>query len=346
MTEPEQQTKAPPRAGPAKPDRKPLPPYIAIWHALRGDEIDHYPQVLDGGRKALLETDAMMAEFAIASSHWAKLKDDGLDEAIKLARQSLDEVKDQTEYQDQKATRLLTVTTFLTALSGVLFTRLIDAYPLGGFPSQPILGKILLALSYALFGAFLLTALFGALITFHATRTRFKYVKDRDLSEDMGDPRSRLFYRGILHVRPKAWATAFVSAASADASDDVPALHAGLKQGYLRDLVGETYLVAAKAADKLRYLDPAQRLLALSLTCLLFWLGLLPVVAILVPSTPSKPSLVQLVPSTEAIPVRTQIAAPPSPLAPPTPSPTTIMAPANTTAAAPSTPSGANETTR
>ena len=53
-----------------------------------------------------------------------------LDDAIELAKASLDEVKAQTEYQDQKAMRLLTVTTFLSALSGALFVNFSANYPL------------------------------------------------------------------------------------------------------------------------------------------------------------------------------------------------------------------------
>src|ERR1044072_799234 len=163
---------------PGKQEKRPLRRRDALWDALRGREIDFYPQVLVDGEPSLLLTDIVMREFGIAAADWPQLPADGLDDAIKLARQSLDEVKDQTEYQDQKATRLLTVTTFLTALSGVLFARLNDAYPVHALISQPLGRVLVLLVSYALFGAFLLTSLCGALITFHATRTRFKYAED------------------------------------------------------------------------------------------------------------------------------------------------------------------------
>lgn len=198
------------------PAKTPLQPLQAVWHALCGREIDHYPRVTIDDKPVWLDTDTMMREFAEATSHWSKLPninkaDQGrLDDVIKLARQSLDEVKDQTEYQDQKAMRLLTVTTFLTAFSGVLFTRMLDAHPGTSFASQPGYAKLLLGVNYVLFAASVLSAVFGALITFHATRTRFKYVHDDDVSYGERAPRSRLFYRGILYVRPKAWALSFV----------------------------------------------------------------------------------------------------------------------------------------
>jgi hypothetical protein len=286
----------------------PLGICIAVRDALCGREIDYYPQVRDNGVKTPLSTHAMMKEFGAASAHWSTISDEGLDEAIKLARQSLDEVKEQTEYQDQKATRLLTVTTFLTALAGVIFTRLNDAYPAQTMWSQPWWAIVLLAIAYFLFAGFLFTSLCGALVTFHATRTRFKYVEDTEVARDTGDPTSRLFYRGILSVRPMAWSTAFVPAAAGRA--DTVQLRPDLRQSFLRDLVGETYLVASKTADKLRYLDPAQRLLATSLKCLIGWLILLPFVVVLVPSPASKPSIVQLALPDQPLPIAARIAGP------------------------------------
>ncbi|RWK56805.1 hypothetical protein [Mesorhizobium sp.] len=54
-----------------------------------------------------------------------------------LARESLDEVKALTDYRDGKATRLLTIITFLSALAGVLFGKLADLYPLHASLAQP-----------------------------------------------------------------------------------------------------------------------------------------------------------------------------------------------------------------
>lgn len=301
-----------------------LSPFRATVLALLGRDIDHYPRVFEGGKSVLLDTDVMMREFGAASAPWGRIVDadgcDRLDDAIKLARQSLDEVKGQTEYQDQKATRLLTVTTFLTAFSGVLFTRVLDAHPYASFGQQPFRAAALLWVSDGLFVLAILSAVFGALITFHATRTRFKYVHADETSKDAGDPRSRLFYRGILHVRPSAWASAYV----ADAADGEggPTVRADLKQAYLQDLVGETYLIAAKTADKLRFLDPAQRLLARSLTFLATWLCSLILVATFVAPVPRKATAVRLEDPTLPFPVTAQILpAVPSPPPPSTTSP-------------------------
>ncbi|MDF0541193.1 hypothetical protein PX699_02460 [Sphingobium sp. H39-3-25] len=270
----------PPTDGSADKNPAALPWYVAVWHALRSRDLDFYPRVKDAtGTIISLDTRAMVKEFNEAAQDWAKLKADDLDEAIKLARQSLDESKDQTEYQDQKATRLLTVTTFLTALSGALFTRFNDTYPFGTLWDRSCWATGLLVLGYAVFGLFLLTALAGALVTFHATRTRFKYPKQESAAREAGDPNSRLFYSGVISIRPKAWASTFVGT---PASGIDPTPRHDIVQAYYRDLVGETYLVAAKTADKLRYLEPAQSLLSASLKCLLLWLFLLPFIAVAV----------------------------------------------------------------
>ncbi len=318
-------------------EQRPLSRWDALIDALAGREIDFYPQVPDGDKSKVLPTSEVMRAFNAAAETWSALPDKGLDEAIKLARQSLDEVKDQTEYQDQKATRLLTVTTFLTALSGALFARLNDSYPLNSMLERPCWAVILLLISYILFCAFLLTSLCGALITFHATRTRFKYAADSETAAKIGLAKSRLFYRGIVGVQPKAWADGFVDAGLIVSGK--PALRTDLKQLYLRDLVGETYLIAAKTADKLRYLDPAQRLLATSLALLLFWLASLPIVGVLVPSVAPRPTSVDIVSLPTPNPSGAPTGAPtPSPTATPasTPSPSPSKTPAPTVAPLPS----------
>jgi hypothetical protein len=68
---------------------------------------------------------------------------------------------------------------------------------------------------------------------------------------------------------------------------------------YFRDLIGETYLVAAKTADKIRFLEAAQNLFAWALRYLLVWLALFVVVSIWVaPTVPGpKPTQVEILKS-------------------------------------------------
>ena len=272
----------------------------AIWNALWWREADFYPRVAQGGVISTLGTLPMVEEMEQASARWPALDDDdALKSAIDLAKQSLAEVKAQTEYQDQKATRLLTVTTFLSALSGLLFSRFEDAYPIGTIASQPLRSALLLCCGYGAFAAFVILSLSGALVTFHATRTRFKYPPYQTTEEQEKDPESLLFYAGLIRSRPRAWIKGWVMAGAHCDPGEKPRLRDDLRQRYFQHLVSETYLVAAKTADKLRYLEPAQSLLAISLRFLFLWLILLAPISILVPSTkpPAQPAKVTLVPA-------------------------------------------------
>jgi hypothetical protein len=254
--------------------QKPLSRSAALISAIRNLDIDHFPQVNGkDGTPVLLGTPEMMLRFGVSTKDWSLTDEKHVEKAIDFARQSLDEVKEQTEYQDQKATRLLTVTTFLSAFAGAVFLRFSEAYPLSTLFESSVITGILAFFSYALFGLFVLFAVCGALIAFHATRTRFKYTDSELVAKDKS-PKSRLFFRGIAGVTPEAWGKAYVGSKIDEAKGDaaVWSVNSSLAQDYLRDLVGETYLVACKTADKLRILDPAQRFLASSLRFLLGWL--------------------------------------------------------------------------
>jgi hypothetical protein len=269
-----------------------------------------------------LKTKAIIKELGIAAGDWETIPaDNKLDAAIGLARQSLNEVKAQTEYQDQKASRLLTVATILSALAGLLFQRFNDSYPLLATLSSPGPAKFLILLAYLPFIAFVLAVLFGALVTFHATRTRFKYDDDEADNTDTDkhgensasdekptdeqaekaasdeEPKSRLFYTPILAATPQAWVRSFVEIQKTGKVETL-IVNPKLPQLYFRDLVGETYLVAAKTADKIRFLVEAQRLFAWALVFLLLWLLTYLIASFVTSTKPDpKPMQVQLVPS-------------------------------------------------
>ena len=264
----------------------------AIWNAFRSRAIDFYPRIAEGGGISTVGTLAVVQEMEKACARWATLDNsDALKNAIDLAKQSLAEVKAQTEYQDQKATRLLTVTTFLSALSGALFSRYMDAYPIYTITGRSFESAALLGCGYATFAAFVVASLSGALVTFHATRTRFKYPPYQTTEDQEKDPESLLFFGGLIRSRPSAWTRGWVTAEADGGLEVKPMLRDDLRRRYFQHLVSETYLVAAKTADKLRYLEPAQSLLAISLRCLFVWLLLLAPISILVPPTksPTKP---------------------------------------------------------
>jgi len=299
----------------------------AVWKALLGDWSDFYPRIINDSKIESMDSVIVLREFDVETANLGKLTG-SLDNALKLARQSLDEVKGQTEYQDQKATRLLTVTTFLTAFSGVLFTRFEDLFPLNSVSTLPWIGILLVYANYAVFGAFIIAALSGALIVFHATRTRFKYPSSELASNQDEDPNSLLFHEALIRVRPRAWMRAWVQNGQDGTTGPSSTLRSDLQERFLLSLIVETYLVAAKTADKLRFLHPAQSLLAASLRCLFVWLFLLAITnaAIQPPkSVPTPTDIRLLTPASFAIPVEirnTPVQTPLTLTAPPQP-PTT-----------------------
>lgn len=240
----------------------------AIWASLWGRDIAFFPRVLDTkGRLVALDDKAAILQVSDEiKTLTPEEKEEKLDDLLKLARQSLDEVTAQTDYQDGKATRLLTILTFMSAFSGLLFNRLADGYPIstltwvGTQTSAVSLGVII---CYLLFALFAFCAVSGALVTFHAIRARFRYPKEA--AKDVG-PGSLLFYIPISRTQPAQWGKAFL-----DPSDSSK-LRPDLKVEYLKNYIVESYLVAAKVADKMRFLEPAQRLQSWAIKVLLVWL--------------------------------------------------------------------------
>jgi hypothetical protein len=269
---------------------------VAILNSLFNVSADFYPRIVVDGSIRSLQSKNIFHEMG-DSSGWASLDPEGIDKALELARQSLNEVKSQTEYQDQKATRLLTVTTFLSAFSGVLFTRFEDCYEFSQIFKLPEFTQVAIWFTYGLFGAFILLALSGAIVIFHATRTRFKYPSFDTAHRQELDPISLEFYSGLISVRPRAWLNAWVVDEPTSYGFSKLKIRKDLKARYLHNLVSETYLVAAKTADKLRYLQPGQSILAWSLRCLFVWLILGGLVSVNVPAIkrPLAPMAVRII---------------------------------------------------
>lgn len=264
----------------------------AIWNSLWSRSADFYPRIVEPSPKpgnfeiTSMSSEGAVAEMAGEAGEWGKIaRSDELKAVLDLARQSLNEVKAQTEYQDGKATRLLTVATFLSALSGALFTRFVDSYPFPDVARVNSFSQCLIIAAYAVFGVSILAGLSGAIVIFHATRTRFKYPEQASAVKQDRLPKSFLFFRAVIEVRPKAWMRAWV-----DNSYSPPHIQQDVGGRYLSNLVSETYLISAKTADKLRYLEPAQALLAWSLRLLFFWILLLAPIAVFIPKTASVPA--------------------------------------------------------
>lgn len=256
----------------------------AVWNAFFSVDVSHYPRFIIDGKEQKVEESVLIAK--IGSELTSLSFDEGtLQDNLKQARESLDEVKALTEYEDQKATRVLTIVTIFVALAGLIFTRLADLYPfraiIGEYGLLSLQAGLVIA-NYFLFLGFILFAISGALVIFHATRIRFKYPMlgpgDRSPST-----KSFLFYKEIIQVTPENWARSFLSNGPNGKSSEI---RKDLAVRYFRNHIIESYLIAAKVADKLRYLMPAQDILSVSIRILLIWLFVGAVTFAVVPEQP------------------------------------------------------------
>lgn len=255
--------------------------------------IEFFPQIERSGAIEDLTGDKLVVALATATKPFENLKFASVEKgnaAIELAKASLEEAKKQTEYQDDKASRLLTVTSFVGALSGALLASFLDRYPLDKVPPLTSGDGLTLAAGYFAFLLFTLFALFGGVVTFHATRTRFKYSKKPQATDPDKPAKSMLFYQEMIAVSPQGWADSFVTVDQAG----TPALRDGLQEAYFRNYVMEAYLIAAKTADKLRYLGPAQGALAWALRFLLLFVLLFAFAVCRIPETKGAPDPVKV----------------------------------------------------
>lgn len=107
---------------------------------------------------------------------------------------------------------------------------------------------------------FAIFAVSGALVSFHAIRARYR-LPDASTSTSV---KSHLFFSFIVELSPDAWAKSFLSHNGTQISQE-------LKIEYFKNYITESYLIASKVADKMRYLEPAQQLLSHAIKMLVFW---------------------------------------------------------------------------
>lgn len=252
--------------------------FRAIRDALIGKTFEHYP--LNGESKGTIDTDELIGLIVgqvkgvkFANVHDAK-------PYIDLAKNSLDEVKQLTEYQDQKASRLLTIIAFLTAAAGAIFPKITETYPYHHYADLPLGPDSLVLLLYWGFFAFVVLVVSGALVTFHATQTRFVWPKGNSDSASEEKVKSFLFFRSILTTKPEVWGKAFCN----DSNATEPSV--SMLSDYYKNYIVEAYLVACKVGDKLRYLGPAQNILLFAIRVLLLWILILALTFILVRPLP------------------------------------------------------------
>jgi hypothetical protein len=114
-----------------------LGPISAVWHAFFGADVDYFPRFIGrDGKARRIETDDLIRRIVAELASFGPPPNSEIDALLRRGRESLDEVKGLTEYEDQKATRNLTITTFLSALAGVLFSGDLQIYIRFGIPSS------------------------------------------------------------------------------------------------------------------------------------------------------------------------------------------------------------------
>jgi hypothetical protein len=259
---------------------------VAILKAIANGDINHYPRFRDESGKVRTLSVQAIREIISKELDGLKGNPDALKSYLDRGRETLDEVQELTEYQDQKATRLLTIVTFLSALAGVLFTRLAEAYPLRIIWShtEGFLKITLLTTAYGLFALFVLSAICGALVIFHATKFKFTYppAEPEQPGRRLTRPHSYLFYSSIIEVTPAAWAKSFVTPATNGQVGLEP--DPDISANYLKNYILESYLIAVKVADKLRFLEPGQSILSFAIKVLLFWFLSVGATLVIIPS--------------------------------------------------------------
>ena len=95
--------------------------------------------------------------------------------------------------------------------------------------------------------------------------------------------KSFLFYKEIIQVTPENWARSFLSKVAQGERSEI---RKDLALDYFKNHIIESYLIAAKVADKLRYLMPAQDILSVSIRILLVWLFVVALTFAFVPEQP------------------------------------------------------------
>src|SRR4051812_37362184 len=68
-------------------------------------------------------------EIVDLAKELGELRSDQIDELLPLAKWSLESVTHLTEYEDEKANRILTAVAFLSALVSVAFAAIVQRYP-------------------------------------------------------------------------------------------------------------------------------------------------------------------------------------------------------------------------
>ena len=188
-----------------------------------------------------------------------------LDDYYELSKRSLKEVKHLTEYEDEKANRILAAIAFLSAFAGVMFYVTVPKNK-AGVVLEVSNWNTSVGIYYICFFVFAFMLISGAVYVLKAISPKFNIPKNYANAKKY--PKSFLFFTFILEVTPEEWANSFCHKNSFD-----------LKLEYTKQNIMETYLVAEKIRTKLVDLEVGVGLLRIAVFCLIPWV--LSIIAIL-----------------------------------------------------------------
>jgi hypothetical protein len=194
---------------------------------------------------------------------WATPSPQDLATLKDLTGKSLDTVTHLTEYEDEKANRVLTAMAFISAFAAVLFGAVISHYS-GAYLQQLKIASywrfVLLEAGYGLFAMYAAVLSIGVAFSLYGMKPRFNYPK---ASRPGSFPKSLIFFEKINEVAPSDWARAF----SSKSADELAFI-------YTKNNILETYLISGKIPVKLKPLQNASILYIASTCILLVWVTL------------------------------------------------------------------------
>jgi hypothetical protein len=167
---------------------------------------------------------------------------------LEILKFSLETVTHLTEYEDEKANRILTAMAFLSALAALVFAALAEKFPApylaGLVHSGQYARASLLAIAYLSFGIFCIQVVLGSIFCLNAIRPQFNTPAQWSKAPKGRAPASFLFFQKILEAGPQDWAASCVTQSVND-----------LKREYLKNCILETFLISEKIQKKLRPLQ-------------------------------------------------------------------------------------------
>ncbi len=184
------------------------------------------PQEADADVKAILEE---LAEWEPDDDQSAAIRDE--------TEACLQSVTHATEYQDEKASRVATAVSFLSAMAGAVYAATYSTFA--------AYTALVFCIFNVLFLLFSLAVLLGLGLMLYGIYPRF-YLPSPEKRGTGKDLRSLRFPPLIVRVNPATWATAFSSRTQC-----------ALQLEAAKQNVIETYLIATKFVFKLRILKKA-----------------------------------------------------------------------------------------